>query len=217
MTDRSASQPRPMPTWPELSSIGTKSLQSGAMAGTFGAVSGAAVGIMRSSPVAMFAAVSGIQWFSLAFSYIGSRELLFHAWNGEESLSKTEKVMASGVAGGVAGMSGALLRSRRNIFPGILVFSILGAGSSFIGQHIGPTAAELQQRQQKEQQKEKDGDGGGILSWKYSPMTRLSDKEYENRLEEQLLRIDADIAIIDETIASLKTGGGSTSSTPGRK
>lgn len=48
-------------------------------------------------------------------------------------------------------------------------------------------------------------------------MTRLSDKEYENRLEEQLLRIDADIAIIDETIASLKTGGGSTSSTPGRK
>src|SRR5687768_15418034 len=100
--------------------------------GVFGAVSGAAIGIMRSSPVTMFAAVSGIQWFSLAFSYIGrffshvsrsekgchtdqpnhtpgSRELLYHAWNGEENLSKTEKVLASGVAGGVAGMSGALL------------------------------------------------------------------------------------------------------------
>jgi len=39
--------------------------------GTLGAVSGAAIGIVRASPVAMFAAISGIQWFSLAFSYIG--------------------------------------------------------------------------------------------------------------------------------------------------
>ncbi|KXJ94398.1 hypothetical protein Micbo1qcDRAFT_43921 [Microdochium bolleyi] len=218
MAERNTSQARPMPTWPELSSIGAKSLQSGAMAGVFGAVSGAAIGIMRSSPVTMFAAVSGIQWFSLAFSYIGSRELLYHAWNGEENLSKTEKVLASGVAGGVAGMSGALLRSRRNILPGILVFSVLGAGSSFVGQHMGPSAASKATAEVRRQQLQKDKDGGGgIFSWKYSPMTRLSDKDYEKRLEEQLLRIDADIAIIDETIASLKTGESSTSNRPGRK
>lgn len=41
------------------------------LSGTLGAVSGAAIGIVRASPVAMFAAISGVQWFSLAFSYIG--------------------------------------------------------------------------------------------------------------------------------------------------
>ncbi|KAH7037824.1 uncharacterized protein B0I36DRAFT_359464 [Microdochium trichocladiopsis] len=212
MTDRTSSQPRPMPTWPELSSIGAKSLQSGAMAGTFGAVSGAAVGIIRSSPVTMFAAITGIQWFSLAFSYVGSRELLYHAWNGEENLSKTEKVLASGVAGGVAGMSGALLRSRRNILPGILVFSVLGAGSTLIAQQIGSSPSAATSAEQQQQQRKRDdpraGGGGGILSWKYSPMTRLSDREYADRLEERLLRVDAEIAIIDETIAGLRGGGG---------
>lgn len=35
-------------------------------------------------------------------------------------------------------------------------------------------------------------------------MKRLSDKEYEEKLEEKILRINAEIAIIDENIASLR-------------
>lgn len=173
---------------------------------------GAAIGIMRASPVGIFAAVTGVQWFCLASSYIGSRELLIHAWNGEENLSKTEKVMASGVAGGVAGMSGALLRSRSNILPGMLVFSVLGAGSTLIAQQMGPSAADLERERLRRPsaetfaQQEAAKKRGGILDWKYSPMTRLSDRDYEKRLEERLLRVDAEIAIIDDTIKSLKMG-----------
>jgi len=186
------------------------------MAGTLGAVSGAAIGIVRASPVAMFAAISGIQWFSLAFSYIGSRELLYHAWNGEGNLSKADKVMASGVAGGVAGLSGAMLRSRRNILPGILVFSVLGAGSSLISQQYPSTSSpsnpadsqsQHPSRKDTSSSSSSSGSGGGILGWKYSPMTRISDHEYVHRLEERLLRVDAEIAIIDETIAGLKATG----------
>ena len=36
-------------------------------------------------------------------------------------------------------------------------------------------------------------------------MKRLTDKEYEEKLEEKILRLEAEIAIIDENIESLKT------------
>lgn len=46
-------------------------------------------------------------------------------------------------------------------------------------------------------------------------MTRISDREYAHRLEERLLRVDAEIAVIDETIAGLKaTGKDSTGKMP---
>jgi peptidoglycan hydrolase CwlO-like protein len=35
-------------------------------------------------------------------------------------------------------------------------------------------------------------------------MQRLSDKDYMDKVEEKILRLDAEIAIIDENIASLK-------------
>lgn len=35
-------------------------------------------------------------------------------------------------------------------------------------------------------------------------MKQLTDKEYENILEEKLLRLDAEIAIIDDNVAELK-------------
>ena len=39
---------------------------------------------------------------------------------------------------------------------------------------------------------------------KWSPMKVLSDQEYENMLKENLLKVDAQIAIIDEDIQKLK-------------
>ncbi|KAJ4423929.1 hypothetical protein N0V82_001357 [Gnomoniopsis sp. IMI 355080] len=42
------------------------------------------------------------------------------------------------------------------------------------------------------------------LDSKWSPMKKLTDKEYENILEEKLLRLDAEIAIIDDDVAALK-------------
>ncbi|KAH0538412.1 hypothetical protein FGG08_005012 [Glutinoglossum americanum] len=43
-----------------------------------------------------------------------------------------------------------------------------------------------------------------LLNSKWSPVKPLSDKEYEQMLEEKLLRLNAEIALIDEDIAILK-------------
>lgn len=49
-----------------------------------------------------------------------------------------------------------------------------------------------------------DEQRGGILGSKYSPLTFLSDKEYETILEEKLLRVEAEIAVVDDNIKELR-------------
>lgn len=43
-----------------------------------------------------------------------------------------------------------------------------------------------------------------ILASKWSPLKKLTDQEYEKLLEEKILKLDAEIAIIDDNIAALK-------------
>lgn len=45
---------------------------------------------------------------------------------------------------------------------------------------------------------------GGWLGAKFSAITKLTDREYENILEEKILVLDAEIAIIDDDIAALR-------------
>jgi hypothetical protein len=77
----------------------------------------------------------------------------------------------------------------RNIIPGILFFSALGGGVTFLSQQI-------QSRERKEKT--------SILSSKWSPLRPISDQEYVEILEQKILKIDAEIAIIDDNIALLK-------------
>ncbi|KAI1847774.1 hypothetical protein JX265_009202 [Neoarthrinium moseri] len=181
---------RPPPSSAELKEIAAKSLQTGALTGAMGSVVGLGSGIMRSAPPALFAVFSGLQWFALGSSFIASRSLLHHAWGGEENLVPMDKVSASAVAGGVSGMIGGLVRGPRNILPGIFFFSALGGGATFLSQ-------KLQSREPKEKKT-------SLLASKWSPLKPLSDKDYEQLLEEKILRLDAEIAIIDDSIAALK-------------
>jgi len=43
-----------------------------------------------------------------------------------------------------------------------------------------------------------------FLNSKWSPMKVLSDSEYENMLREKLLRVNAQIALVDENIEALR-------------
>ena len=43
-----------------------------------------------------------------------------------------------------------------------------------------------------------------LTARRHSPMKMLSDAEYEAMLREKLLRVDADIALVEERIAALK-------------
>lgn len=43
-----------------------------------------------------------------------------------------------------------------------------------------------------------------ILNSKYSPMKVLSDEQYEKMLKEQLVKVDAEIALVDEEIGKVR-------------
>ncbi|KAI8966782.1 hypothetical protein F5Y11DRAFT_3460 [Daldinia sp. FL1419] len=197
---------REMPSADELKTIAGKSLRFGTLAGGVGLVVGAGAGIVRSAPPALFAIVAGLQWFALGSTYTASKHLLRHAWGGEENLTSSDRIMSCGVAGGVAGMVGGMFRGPRNILPGMLVF---GTGTT-----IGASIVQLVRSQPKDDTKAKS-------SWfdsKWSPLKRLSDKEYEEKLEEKILRINAEISIIDDNIASLRaSSSASTKPNEGKK
>ncbi|KAK3302284.1 uncharacterized protein B0T15DRAFT_299655 [Chaetomium strumarium] len=168
---------------PEFMEIAVPSLQIGAVAGACGLFTGAAAGIIRSAPPILFSVVAGGQWFTLASSYYAARQVgLKYYWTGED------KVKASTVAGGVAGTVAGMLRGPRNILPGALMFSLYGAGGQVFANWWAARAPT--------------NSHGGFWS-KYNPITRLSDQDYEKILEEQLLRVEADIAITDDRIKEL--------------
>lgn len=75
------------------------------------------------------------------------------------------------------------------------MFSLLGAGGQFAVNKWSASEAS-----------------SGKTSWldrKWSPVTRLSDEEYEHMLEEKILGLDADLAIVDENLMALRAQKGS--------
>ncbi|GAW11261.1 hypothetical protein ANO14919_006040 [Xylariales sp. No.14919] len=191
-----------IPSSTELWQIGAKSLQTGMVSGGIGLLVGAGTGIVRSAPPTIFALFAGFQWFTLGSSYIASRDLLCHAWGGKENLGSLDLVKVSGMAGGISGMVGGMIRGPRNILPGMLFFGSLGAGGSYLSQLT---------------QGSKSKPKTSWLDSKWSPMQRLSDKDYMDKIEEKILRLDAEIAIIDENIASLKAQSPAPSTEPTSK
>ncbi|GAB1320368.1 hypothetical protein MFIFM68171_10578 [Madurella fahalii] len=183
-------QQQPLP--PELIEIVIPSLKVGAVAGACGLFAGAAAGIVRSAPTVFFSVITGGQWFTLATSYYGARQVALNHFGGEEVAAPTDKVKASTVAGGVAGTFGGLLRGPRNVLPGALMFSLFGAGGQAIANWRAAKAAKAPPTPSK----------GFWARW--SPFTRLSDPDYEKILEERLLRVEVDIAMIDDHIKELR-------------
>lgn len=56
----------------------------------------------------------------------------------------------------------------------------------------------------RKSKQENDLEDGHWLGGRYSPLKQLSDEEYIHMMDEKILRVDADIALIDELIAELK-------------
>ena len=105
--------------------------------------------------------------------------------------------MASGIAAAIAGGSaGAIARGRRNILPGAVVFSVIG----YTGQHI----YDIVQSQGVLSNSSTRISLNHLANSKWSPFKALSDHEYEEMLQERLIRVESEIAILDEDIKSLQ-------------
>jgi hypothetical protein len=75
--------------------------------------------------------------------------------------------------------------------------TVLGAG----GQGIVNKVAEIREEIRKAKTTD---DGPAWMRSKYAPMKRLTDQEYEDIMEEKKLKLDTEIALIDDKVAELK-------------
>ncbi|KAH0403450.1 hypothetical protein KCU89_g2121, partial [Aureobasidium melanogenum] len=184
---------------PQAESIIGPALKVGALSGAAGFVTGSVAGVIRNSPPLLFGLGSGIQWFGLGTTYWGTRSFIFQAWDTGKGLTKSDKVSASTIAGGVAGSGvGLLTRGPRNVIPGAIMFSLFG----FLGQTVSNSYDKTELPASDEPQL---NFWQRFASLKWMPVTVLKDGEYEDMLRERQLKLEAEIALVDERIAALKT------------
>lgn len=74
-----------------------------------------------------------------------------------------------------------------------MVFTVFGAGGQAFVNRVGEWKAN-----------KPEGEGTGFLSSKWSPLRKMSDEEYENFMSEKMLKVEAEIALIDDKIAELQ-------------
>ncbi|KAL1862967.1 hypothetical protein VTK73DRAFT_6578 [Phialemonium thermophilum] len=175
---------------PEFMEILAPSFQVGLGTGLLGVFTGAVSGIVRSPTPVLFSLASGVQWFTLGSSYYASRMVLDRSLGGRDNLTGMQKVESSTIAGGVSGMLGGMMRGPRNVLPGMVVFSMLGAGGQAVANTVDPSAWK--------------NIGNRFLSSKWSPVTPISDEDYKKILEEKLLKVEAELAILDDNIKTLR-------------
>ncbi|EPE10978.1 hypothetical protein F503_06073 [Ophiostoma piceae UAMH 11346] len=168
------------------------SLQVGLGAGTVGLFVGAASGIIRSAAPVLFSLVTGAQWFALSSSYYAARMTVLQEMGRQKTITSSDKIKASALAGATAGAVGGALRGPRNILPAIAVFSLVGAGGQVIFNRMPSEAA---------------AEPDTAKSWldsKWSPVKPLTDDEYTEFIDEKILKIDVEISLVDDKLAELR-------------
>ncbi|KAF2104925.1 hypothetical protein NA57DRAFT_51717 [Rhizodiscina lignyota] len=175
------------------------SLKAGAFAGTAGLLVGGTAVFW--APHSGVIAVHHVIVWSMAEKLIATRTNVLNAWN-TGNLTNSDRRKASAIAGAVAGGTvGAVTRGPSNILPGIIVMSGLG--------YLGQTVYDKLDARNTEQVAK----GPQEKLWvrmaksKWSPMKAISDEEYEAMLQEKILKLDVEIALIDERIEEAKKDG----------
>ncbi|CAK7210604.1 hypothetical protein SCUCBS95973_000845 [Sporothrix curviconia] len=180
---------------PEMAQLLGPSLQVGLGAGAVGLFVGAASGIMRNTVPMLFSLVTGAQWFALGSSYYGTRSAVISKWGGEDRVTPSEKVKASTIAGASAGLVGGMLRGPRNILPAVAIFSIFGASGQAIINKM-PTGDEASAADAKAK--------SSWLDSKWSPVTPMTDAQYAAFIDDKVLKLDVEVAMIDDKLAALR-------------
>ena len=105
--------------------------------------------------------------------------------------------------------------SRRTILPATLIFTTLGYTGQKGYNYLDARNTHKQHLAATDPSFDRKSIWRRIADSKYMPMKVLSDQEYEAVLKEKLVRVEAEIALVDEDIAKIKTleaGGGNSES-----
>lgn len=89
---------------------------------------------------------------------------------------------------------------RANAIPGAIMFSLLGAGGQGI---VNSVEARRSRETHGDSSEPAEAKPGFIARW--SPLKPLSDEKYLAILQDKVLRVDAEVALIDEEVQRLKT------------
>ncbi|KAJ4343678.1 hypothetical protein N0V95_006581 [Ascochyta clinopodiicola] len=188
-----------------------------------GTAVGAFYGTLRTQTPVLFALASGVQCWALGSTYWTARTCLLNQdgllnwWNRTRGAplhqrndldpTRSDKIRASTIAGAFTGLSlGLLFRGPRNAIPGTFMFSLYG----YLGQKgydllDNKNSAELEEEARMAARGEKKKNWvERIAESKWSPMEALTDERYEDMLQEKLLRLEAEIAIIDDKIEGFR-------------
>jgi hypothetical protein len=190
-----------------------------------GLVTGALYGTLRTQTPTLFSIFSGAQCFAIGTTFWMTRTAvlnhtgLLNWWNvtrgapmhprDDLNPSLSDKVRASTIAGAFTGFSlGLLLRGPRNVIPGTIMFTLFGwtgqQGYNFLDKRNSQELREHAELKAKGEDKPKETLVQKFAKSKWSPMSILTDEQYEEMLQEKLLKVEAEIAIIDERIEGVK-------------
>lgn len=182
-------------------------LKVGALTGTTGLLYGGVAGVLYSARPTIFTIAAGIRWSALGSTFWATRSTILHTYYPRSN--PKDRLTASTCAGGITGcVIGGLLRGPRNIIPGTVMFTVFG----YVGQtiydvldarHSEQVASDAQAAVEGQRNKGKPF-WVKLAGMKWSPVTFLSNEEYANTLKETLLKVDAEIALLDEEVERLQ-------------
>ena len=84
------------------------------------------------------------------------------------------------------------------------MFTLFGYVGQTIYNKLDARYSEQDAVETQKEKVEKKGFWNKVADRKWSPMKRLSDEEYGNLLKERLLRVEADIALVDEELEKVR-------------
>ncbi|UNI16398.1 hypothetical protein JDV02_002833 [Purpureocillium takamizusanense] len=161
----------------------------GAWTGAVGVLAGVGGAIARDTNPFASGILSGAQWFTLGTSYWFTRTVAIRALGGDDHVGPADRIKASAIAGSATGAVAGLMRGPPKILPGIVLWGLVGAGGQLVANRMA--AKESQPR----------GDSSG---WAWSPLKKLTDEQYIDMMGEKILKVEVDIALINDRIAELR-------------
>ncbi|PHH87048.1 hypothetical protein CDD83_9387 [Cordyceps sp. RAO-2017] len=187
--------PRPAPRQPrglfppEVVDFLVPPLKVGAWSALPGVATGVGYAIARDINPFASGAMTGGRWFAFGTSYWFFRTAAVRAWGGDERMRPAERVAASTVAATATGALSGLMGGPTRILPAMAFASVFGAG----GQLAVNAVKSAWQSADDEP-----------LYLKWSPLRRLTDEQYLDIIGEKILKLEVEIALIDDKIAELR-------------
>ncbi|KAE8154651.1 hypothetical protein BDV25DRAFT_147220 [Aspergillus avenaceus] len=170
-------------------------LKAGALGGSAGLIYGGVSGVIRSHHPVIHSISCGIQWSACGTSFWWLRSNILKLHYKDQASSK-QRAYVSALSGGIAGGAVTRLMGGR-LVPGVVVFSLLG--------YVGQSSYNVIDRWQLEQANMPSKPIiQRIADSKWIPLKTLSDDDYRGILNEKLLSIEAEMAILDEKIEELE-------------